>query len=49
MWWLKNIERCAEEHGYTPEQQQEYRLHITAIAAWMRLYKMDQEKKEEAK
>ena len=37
-WWLENIERCAEEHGYSEQQQNEYRLHIDHIAAWMRLY-----------
>ena len=37
-WWLLNVERCAEEHGYTVLQQQEYRLHVEHIAAWMRLY-----------
>jgi hypothetical protein len=37
-WWIANVERCAEENGYTPDQQREYRLHIEHIAAWMRLY-----------
>ena len=37
-WWLENVERCAEEHGYTPTEQREYRMHIEHIAAWMRLH-----------
>ncbi|MFA7121241.1 MAG: hypothetical protein WC277_07150 [Bacilli bacterium] len=37
-WWLENVERCAEEHGYTPIEQREHRMHIEHIAAWMRLY-----------
>jgi len=37
-WWLENVERCAQEHGYTPTQQKEYRLHVEHVAAWMRLY-----------
>jgi len=39
-WWLKHVERCAQQHGYTPEQQREYRLHVEHIAAWMRLYRV---------
>ncbi len=42
-WWLEHVERCAEENGYTPEQQREYRLHVEHVAAWMRLYGMDKE------
>ena len=37
-WWLENVERCAEEHGYTPTEQREYRMHIEHVAAWMRLH-----------
>jgi hypothetical protein len=37
-WWLENVERCAEEHGYTIEEQKEYRMHVEYIAAWMRLH-----------
>ena len=37
-WWLENVERCAEEHGYDDDQQREYRLHVEHIATWMRLY-----------
>jgi hypothetical protein len=37
-WWLENVERCAEENGYTAEEQREYRLHVEHIAAWMDLY-----------
>ena len=37
-WWLDNVERCAEHHKYTPLEQQEYRMHIEHVAAWMRLY-----------
>ena len=41
-WWLEHVERCAEKNGYTTDQQAEYRLHVEHIAAWMRLYKLDQ-------
>uniref|UniRef100_A0A6M3L6R1 Uncharacterized protein n=1 Tax=viral metagenome TaxID=1070528 RepID=A0A6M3L6R1_9ZZZZ len=37
-WWIENVERCAEDHGYTPEQQTEYRRHVEYIAEWMRVY-----------
>ena len=37
-WWLENVERCAQEHSYTPTQQKEYRMHVEHVAAWMRLY-----------
>ena len=37
-WWLENVERCAEEHGYTPEEQVEYRSHVEHIATWMELH-----------
>jgi len=37
-WWLENVDRCAEEHGYSEQEQREYRLHIEHIAAWMRLH-----------
>ena len=40
-WWLENVERCAEEHGYTPTEQREYRMHIEHVAAWMRLHGLD--------
>jgi hypothetical protein len=45
-WWLENIEQCAEENNYTPQQQKEYRLHIEHIAAWMRLYGYDKHEKD---
>ena len=41
-WWLENVERCAEEYKYTADQQREYRLYVEHIAAWMRLYSVDQ-------
>ena len=47
-WWLEFVERCAEEHGYTPDQQKEYRLHIEHVAAWMRLYGLDKVTTEHA-
>ena len=37
-WWRENVERCAEEHGYTPVQQKEYRSHVENIAAWVKLF-----------
>jgi hypothetical protein len=37
-WWLEHVERCDEKHGYSAEQQKEYRMHVEHIAAWMRLY-----------
>ena len=37
-WWLENVERCAEENGYSTEEQAEYREHIEHIARWMRRY-----------
>ena len=37
-WWLENVERCAEEHGYSEAEQQEYRLHVEHIVAWMKLH-----------
>jgi len=40
-WWLENVERCAEEHGYTKAEQKEYRLHVEHIVAWMKLYGLD--------
>ena len=27
-WWAENIRRCAEEHGYTPEQVNEYEMIV---------------------
>lgn len=27
-WWDEHVERCAEEHGYTPAQQMEYRAYV---------------------
>jgi len=42
-WWLENVERCAEVHGYTPTEQREYRMHIEHVAAWMRLHGLDKE------
>jgi hypothetical protein len=47
-WWLEYVERCAEEHDYTQDQQKEYRLHVEHIAAWMQLYGMEAEAKSGA-
>ena len=41
-WWLENVERTAEHHGYTPDEQTEYRRHVEHVAAWMKLYGVDQ-------
>ena len=35
-WWLENVERCAEENGYTTEQQIEYREIFEFVAARMK-------------
>jgi len=45
-WWLENVESCARQHNYTPRQQREYRGHIDAIAAWMKLHGMITEEGE---
>jgi len=37
-WWLENIERCAEGHGYSEAEQQEYRLYVEMIVKWMDLH-----------
>ena len=42
-WWLENVVQCAEKHGYTVAQQQEYRVHVEHLAAWMKLYNVDQQ------
>lgn len=34
-WWRENVLRCAEEYGYTPEQQQLARLAVEYVAAAM--------------
>jgi hypothetical protein len=47
-WWLENVERCAQEHGYSEKEQKEYRLHVEHIAAWMKLYGLDKEETEVA-
>ena len=47
-WWLEHVERCAEEHGYSGEQQREYRLHVQHMAAWMWLYGVDSVRPEAA-
>jgi len=33
-WWDENVERCAEEYEYTPEQQKEYRMYVDLLIAW---------------
>ena len=40
-WWLEHVEACAAEHGYGAMEIVEYRGHVEAIAAWMRLYGVD--------
>ncbi len=45
-WWLEHVERCAEEHGYSEDEQQEYRLHVEHVAAWMRLYGLAEEQED---
>jgi hypothetical protein len=37
-WWLANVERCAEEHGYSAQEQDEYLLHMEHMHRWMKLY-----------
>ena len=32
-----------EEHSYTADQQREYRLYVTPIAEWMKLYGLGKE------
>jgi hypothetical protein len=48
-WWLENIERCAEEHGYTPDQIAEYRGYVDYIAGWMKRLGLDVERKRGGK
>ena len=44
--WTKKggVEKIAAKHGYTKEQQKEYRIYVKAIAAWMKLKGVDKEK-----
>ena len=37
-WWLENIERCAEEHDYTPDEIKEYTIRVKLIAEWMKAW-----------
>ena len=34
VWWQENVRRCAEENGYTPEQQDEYAAYVDLLVAW---------------
>ena len=42
-WWEENIVRCAEEHQYTPEQIEEYKLYVQMLKLWMVANKVDKE------
>ena len=33
-WWRDNVVRCAEEHGYSEQQQQLYACFVEQIIAW---------------
>ena len=37
-WWQENITRCAEEHGYTPDQVKEYELYVDMLVRWFDVY-----------
>jgi len=43
-WWLENIERCAEENHYTPEQVAEYKMYVKMIVEWMERLNLNQVK-----
>ena len=42
-WWKENVIRCAEEHGYTEDQQIEYKLIVELVVQWMELKGVDKE------
>ena len=36
-WWLDNVRRCAEEHGYDKDAQDEYEMFVRQIAEWEKM------------
>jgi hypothetical protein len=33
-WWQENVKRCAEEHEYTEQQQNDYATYVRHIIEW---------------
>ena len=48
-WWEENIERCAEEHDYTPDEVQEYVWRVKILAEWMQMWGVYEEAPAEDK